>query len=69
MDFFKWMQMPEGKIKSTEAQTRVWAIFTKQFRNANKSKFVAQVDFDKQHNASAEIFLNEGPGSLQSVFG
>lgn len=69
MDIFKWMQMPEAKNQSTAAQTRASAIFTKQFPNVDKSKFIAQVDFDKKCNASAEIFFKEGPGSLKSVFG
>jgi len=35
----------------------------------DKSKFIAQIDVDKMLNVSAEIFVKEKAGSLQSVFG
>lgn len=63
------MQTPEAKTKATAVQNKAWANFTKQFLNADKNKFVTQVDFDEKRNATAEIFFKEGPGSLQSVFG
>ena len=52
MEMPKWMGTPEAKTNAAAAQDSAWA---EQFPNADKSKFVAQVDFDKKHNASAEI--------------
>lgn len=40
------MQTPEAKTKPTAVQNKAWANFTKQFLNADKNKFVTQVDFD-----------------------
>ena len=37
--------------------------------NADKSKFVAQTDFDENRKAKSELYYKEGPGSLKSVFG
>ena len=66
--FTKWAQKPETKAKFAATQTSAWAEFTKQFPNADKTKFVAQNNVDKW-NITAEAFFKEGPGSLQSVFG
>ena len=67
--FTKWAQKPETKAKIAMAQTSAWAEFTKQFPNADKTKFVAQTNVDDKWNITAEVFFKEGPGSLQSVFG
>ena len=67
--FTKWAQKPETKAKLAAAQTSAWAEFTKQFPNVDKTKFVAQTNVDDKWNITAEVFLKEGPGSLQSVFG
>ena len=67
--FTKWAQKPETKVKLAAAQTSAWAEFTKQFPNADKTKFVAQTNVDDKWNITAEVFSKEGPGSLQSVFG
>ena len=68
-DYIKWAQKPETKAKLAAAQTSVWAEFTKQFPNADKTNFVAQTNVDDKNNITAEVFFKEGPGSLQSVFG
>ena len=67
--YIKWAQKPETKAKIAAAQTSVWAEFTKQFPNADKTKFVVQTNVDDKWNITAEVFFKEGPGSLQSVFG
>ena len=67
--YIKWAQKPETKAKFAAAQTSAWVEFTKQFPNADKTKFVAQNNVDDKKNITAEVFLKEGPGSLQSVFG
>ena len=53
----------------TKAKLAAWAEFTKQFPNADKSKFAVQTYVDDKQNIIAEVFFKEGPGSLQSVFG
>ena len=67
--FTKWAQKPETKAKLAAAQTSAWAEFTKQFPNADKTKFVAQANVDDKWNITGEVFFKEGPGSLQSMFG
>lgn len=70
MDVFKWFQTPEGLIKSkiaeTIAGTSSWLLSRK---HAGSTKFIAHVYGNEKHQVTAEIFFNEGPGSLQSVFG
>ena len=53
----------------TNAKQAAWAEFTKQFPNADKTKFAVQTYIDAKNNITAEVFFKEGPGSLQSVFG
>ena len=67
--YIKWAQKPETKAKIAAAQTSAWAEFTKQFPNADKTKFVVQTNVDEKWNITAEVFFKEGTGSLQSVFG
>ena len=61
----------EAKLEKsdTKAKLAAWAEFTKQFPNADKTKFVVQTYIDDKNNITAEVFFKEGPGSLQSVFG
>ena len=68
-DFQKWAQRPDTKAKEAAAQTSAWAAFTKQFPNAGKDQFVAQIDIDEKRNVSAEMFFKAGKGCLESVFG
>ena len=67
--FTKWAQKPEAKAKLASAKTSAWVDFTKQFPDADKTKFVAQTNVGEKWNITAEVFFKEGPGSLQSVFG
>ena len=65
----KWMASPEAQRKAAAAQDIAWDKFAEQFPNADRIKFVAQVEFAKNHTVSAEIFFKDSPTSLQSVFG
>ena len=67
--YTKWAQKPETKAKLAATKQSAWADFTKQFPNADKTKFVAQTEVDNKWNITVEIFFKEGQGSLQSVFG
>ena len=67
--YTKWAQKPETKAKIASAKQSAWKEFTKQFPNADKTKFVAQTDVDNKWNITVEIFFKEVPDSLQSVFG
>ena len=67
--FTKWAQKPETKAKLAGAKTSAWVEFTKQLPDADKTKFVAQTNVDDKWKITGEIFFQEGPGSLQSVFG
>ena len=68
-DFQKWAQRPDTKAKEATPQTNAWGAFTKQFPNADKAQFMAQINIDEQCNITAEMFFKDGKGSLQSVFG
>lgn len=68
-DFQKWAQRPDTKAREATAQKNAWVTFTKQFPNADKNQFVAQINIDEQRNITAEMFFKAGKGSLQSVFG
>ena len=67
--FTKWAQKPETKAKLAAAKTNAWVDLTKQFPNADKTKFAVQTNVDDKWNITAEVFFKEGPWSLQSVFG
>jgi len=68
-DFQKWAQRPDTKVKEATPQTNAWGAFTKQFQNADKAQFMAQINIDEQCNIMAEMFFKDGKGSFQSVFG
>ena len=68
-NFDKWFCKPETKAKLAAVKKSVWAQFTKQFPNADKTKFFVQTSVDEKYNVSAEMFFNEGPESSLSVFG
>jgi len=58
-----------AKKEATAAQDRAWDKFAHQFPNAERSKFVANVEFAKNHTASAEIFFKHSSGVSKSVSG
>lgn len=64
MDFEKWMQTSEAKIKASIAKTNTWTRFTGQFSNEDRTKFVAQVEVEEKHNVSVEILFKDSPSSL-----
>jgi len=39
------------------------------YPNADKSKFVAEVEFTKDHTGTASIYYKKGDGRLLDVFG
>ena len=64
----KWMKTPEAQRIATAAKEKAWKDLQQQFPRADKSKFVIQADFIKNHKAVAEVFLKTSDG-LTSVFG
>ena len=62
------MKTPEAQKIATAAQEKAWNELLKTFPRADRSKFVIQVDFIKNHKAVAEVFLKTSDG-LTSVFG
>ena len=55
-------------MKSKLAKQKVWAAFDKKYPNADKSKSLAKVSFEKDHTPTADIFFKGGgPYLLQSV--
>ena len=65
----KWIQTPEADRIAKEAGKKAWKTFLAKYPNAEKSKFVPQTDFTKDHTATSEIYFKAGPGYLIDVFG
>jgi len=55
----KWMKSPEAQKIADAAENRAWDKFQQQFPNADRSKFTDDVNFAKNHTASAEILLKK----------
>ena len=64
----KWMKTPEAQRIATAAKEKAWNELLKPFPRADRSKFVIQADFIKNHKAVADVFLKTSDG-LKSVFG
>ena len=62
----QWLKSDEAKRISEEAKAKAWKDFKREFPFADLNKFEAQTDFNEKH-ATAEIYLNAGPGFRQSV--
>ena len=65
--YTKWAQKPETKAKIAAAKQSAWADFTKQFPNADKTKFVAQTDIDNKWNITEPlpgVLGNKGTGAF-----
>ena len=62
------MKTPEAQKTATSAQEKAWNELQQQFPRADRSKFVIQADFTKNHKATAEVFFKDS-GGLTSVFG
>ena len=67
-EMLKWMKTPEAQKIATAAQEKAWKELQQQFPRADRSKFVIQADFIKNHKAIGEVFLKDN-GGLTSVFG
>ena len=64
----KWMKTPEAQRIATAAKEKACNELLKTFPRADRSKFVIQADFIKNHKAVAEVFLKTSDG-LKSVSG
>ena len=63
---WKWMtSSPEAKQRSAAAKAQAFAAFQKRFPRADKSKFIAQVDFDANRKATATVLFPDGNGSWE----
>jgi len=51
------MESPTARAKEATAKTNAWATFTKQFPNANKTQFGAQISIDEKRSITAEMFF------------
>ena len=67
--FAKWAKTPEAKKAMEAAKCKAWKNFLAKFSNADKSKFEAQVYFEKDHTGKGEIYFKKGQGFFTSVFG
>ena len=65
----KWIQTPEADKIAKVAEKKAWKTFIAKYPNAEKSKFVPQTDFTKDHTATSEIYFKAGPIHLINVFG
>ncbi|KAL9958294.1 hypothetical protein ACROYT_G035294 [Oculina patagonica] len=67
--FMKWMKTPEATTISEAAKDNAWKPFLAKYPNADRTKFVAQVEFAYNHTATADIYYKAGQGHLINVFG
>ena len=65
----KWIQTPQAESIAKVAEKKAWKTFLAKYPNADKSKFVPQTDFTKDHTGTSEIYFKAGPGYLIDVFG
>ena len=65
----KWIQTPQADSIAKVAEKKAWKTFLAKYPNADKSKFVPQTNFAKDHTATSEIYFKAGPGYLKNVFG
>ena len=65
----KWIQTPEADKIAKVAEQKAWKTFIAKYPNAEKSKFVPQTDFAKDHTATSEFYFKAGLGHLINVFG
>ena len=62
--FDEWYRKPETKAKLVLAKENAWNQLTKQYPNADKTKFKVQTSVDDNYKISAEVFLKEGSGDF-----
>ena len=65
----QWIQTPQAVKIAKVAEQKAWKTFFAKYPNAEKSKFVPQTDFAKDHTATSEIYFKAGPGHLINVLG
>ena len=65
----QWIQTPEAEKIAKVEEKKAWKTFLAKYPNADKSKFVPQTDFTKDHTGTSEIYFKAGPGYLIDVFG
>ena len=65
----KWIQTPQAVKIAKVAEQKAWKTFLAKYPNADKSKFVPQTDFAKDHTATSEIYFKARPGHLIDVLG
>ena len=65
----RWLQTPEARRLAPAAEDKAWASFLAKYPNSDKGKFLAQMDYDDNHKATAEIYFKKGPCCLKSVSG
>ena len=65
----KWLNSPEAEKIATSAQEKAWKALQQQFPRADRSKFVIQAMFSKNHTATAEVLFSDPSGVLTSVLG
>ncbi|KAL9970079.1 hypothetical protein ACROYT_G022401 [Oculina patagonica] len=65
----KWMKTPEATKISEAAKDDAWKPFLAKYPNADRTKFVAQVEFAYNHTATADIYYKAKQGHLINVFG
>ena len=65
----QWIQTPQAVSIAKVAEKKAWNTFLAKYPNADKSKFVPQTDFTKDHTGTSEIYFKAGPGYLIDVFG
>ena len=64
---WKWMNSsPEAKQRSDAAKAQAFSEFKKRFPRANKSKFIAQVEFDANRKATARVLFPDVNGSFEN---
>ena len=63
------MSTPEAKKIATSAQEKAWKALQQHFPRAVRSKFEIQVNFTKNHTATADVFFKGSSGVSTSVFG
>ena len=64
---WKWMNSsPEAKQRSNAAKAQAFSKFKKRFPRADKSKFIARVDFDANRKATGRVLFPDGDGSWEN---
>ena len=65
----QWIQTPQADSIAKVSEKKAWKTSFAKYPNAEKSKFVPQTDFAKDHTATSEIYFKAGPGHLINVLG